>query len=33
VAWSIKSVAVLDPREILEKGFDGAAMKIVRSYN
>jgi len=33
VAWSIKSLAVLDPREVLEMGFDGAAMKIVRSYN
>jgi hypothetical protein len=33
VTWSIKSVAVLDPSEVLEKGFDGAAMKIVRSYH
>jgi hypothetical protein len=32
VAWSIKSLAVLDPEEVLEKGFDAAAMKIVRSY-
>jgi hypothetical protein len=33
VAWSIKSLAVLDPMEVLEKGFDAAAMKIVRSYH
>jgi hypothetical protein len=33
VTWSIKSLAVLDPGEVLEKGFDGAAMKIVRSYH
>jgi hypothetical protein len=33
VAWAIKSLAVLDPSEVLEKGFDGAAMKIVRSYH
>ena len=32
VAWSIKSLAVLDPDEVLEKGFDAAALKIVRSY-
>jgi hypothetical protein len=32
VAWSIKSRAVLNPKEVLEKGFDAAAMKIVRSY-
>jgi hypothetical protein len=33
VAWAIKSLAVIDPAEVLEKGFDGAAMKIVRSYH
>ena len=33
VAWAIKSLSVIDPAEVLEKGFDGAAMKIVRSYH
>ena len=32
VAWSIKSRVVLNPEEVLEKGFDAAAIKIVRSY-
>ena len=32
VAWSIKSLAVLDAKEVLEKGFDAATLKIVRSY-
>ena len=32
VAWFIKSLAVLDPKEVLEKGFEAAAMKIIRSY-
>jgi hypothetical protein len=33
VAWAIKSIAALDSNEVLEKGFDGAAMKIIRSYH
>jgi hypothetical protein len=32
VAWSIKSLAVLDPKKVLEDGFDAATLKIVRSY-
>jgi hypothetical protein len=32
VAWSIKSLIVLNPREVLDKGFDAAALKIIRSY-
>jgi len=28
----IKSVAILDPKEVLEKGFDAVAMKIIHSY-
>jgi len=32
VAWSIKSLAVLDPDEVLQKGFDAATLRIVRSY-
>jgi hypothetical protein len=31
VAWYLMSRCVLDPKEILEKGFDAIAMKIVRS--
>jgi hypothetical protein len=26
VAWSIKSLAALNPKEVLEKGFDSAAL-------
>ena len=32
VAWLIKSLAVLDPKEVLEKGFDAAAMKMIRGH-
>ena len=32
VAWLIKSIEILDPEEVLEKGFDAVALKIVRSY-
>jgi len=32
VAWLIKSRAVVNPAEVLEKGFDAVAMKIRRSY-
>ena len=32
VGWLIKSLAVLDSKEVLEKGYEAAAMRIVRSY-
>jgi hypothetical protein len=32
VAWLIKSLTVLDPKEVLEKGFDAAAMKMLRGH-
>jgi Mannosylglycerate hydrolase MGH1-like glycoside hydrolase domain len=32
VAWLIKSRAVLDPDDVLERGFDAVAMRLVRSY-
>ena len=32
VAWLIKSRAVLKPEEVLEKGHDAVALRIVRSY-
>jgi mannosylglycerate hydrolase MGH1-like protein len=32
VAWSIKSLVVLKSEEVLQKGFEAAAMKLVRSY-
>ena len=32
VAWLIKSRAILKPEEVLEKGYDAVALKIVRSY-
>jgi hypothetical protein len=32
VAWSIKSRIVLNPKEVLDHGFDAAALKIIRSY-
>ena len=31
VAWSIKSMAVLDPADVLKKGFDRTAMKLARA--
>jgi hypothetical protein len=31
-AWLIKSLAILDPKDVLEKGYDSVAMKIIRSY-
>ena len=30
--WLLKSRIVLKPDEVLEKGFDAVALKIVRSY-
>jgi len=32
VAWMLKSRAVLDPQEVLTKGYDSVAMKLVRTY-
>jgi hypothetical protein len=32
VAWLLKSRIVLEPDEVLEKGYDAVALKIVRSY-
>ena len=32
IAWILKSRAILKPEEILEKGYDAVALKIVRSY-
>jgi len=32
VAWLLKSRAILKPDEILEKGYDAVALKIVRTY-
>jgi Mannosylglycerate hydrolase MGH1-like glycoside hydrolase domain len=32
VAWLIKSMEVLDPEEVLQKGYESVALKIVRSY-
>jgi hypothetical protein len=32
VAWFLKSMAILDPDEVLENGYDAVALKIVRSY-
>ena len=31
VSWLLMSLAILDPKEVLEKGFDAAALKIVLS--
>jgi hypothetical protein len=31
-SWSIKSLAVLKAEEVLDRGFEAAAMKIIRSY-
>jgi hypothetical protein len=31
VAWFMMSRCVLDPKEILEKGFEAVAMKVVRA--
>ena len=33
VAWAIKSQAILDPKDILEKGHDAVVMRIVREYH
>ena len=33
VAWSIKSLAVLNPAEVLNKGFEAAAMRMDKSAN
>jgi len=33
VAWSIKSLAVLNPDEVLKKGFNVAAMRMQKSVN
>jgi hypothetical protein len=32
VAWLLKSRAILKPEEVLEKGYDAVALKIVRTY-
>jgi hypothetical protein len=32
VAWLLKSRAILKPEEILDKGYDAVALKIVRTY-
>jgi mannosylglycerate hydrolase MGH1-like protein len=32
VVWLLKSRAILKPEEVLEKGFDAVALKIVRTY-
>jgi hypothetical protein len=32
VAWFIKSRMVLEPQEVLEKGYDAVALKLIRSY-
>src|SRR5262245_61010776 len=32
VAWFLKSRITVQPEEVLEKGFDAVALKIVRSY-
>jgi hypothetical protein len=32
VAWFLKSREVLKPEDVLEKGYDAIALKIVRSY-
>jgi glycogen debranching enzyme len=32
IAWHLKSRAILKPAEVLEKGYDAVALKIVRSY-
>jgi hypothetical protein len=29
--WLLASLAILDPKEVLEKGFDAAALKIIPS--
>jgi len=33
VAWSIKSLAVLNPDDVLKKGFDSAAMRMQKPEN
>jgi hypothetical protein len=32
VAWLLKSRAILKPEEVLEKGYDAVALKLVRCY-
>src|SRR5262245_42682834 len=32
IAWLMKSVSILDPKEVLQKGFDAAAMKMIRGH-
>jgi hypothetical protein len=31
-AWLLKSIAILDPKEVLDKGFDAAGMKMIRGH-
>ena len=31
-AWLIKSIAILDPKEVVEEGFDAAGMKMIRGH-
>jgi mannosylglycerate hydrolase MGH1-like protein len=32
IAWWIKSMEIMDPQEVLQKGYDAVGLKIVRSY-
>jgi hypothetical protein len=32
IAWLMKSTSILDPKEVLQKGFEAAAMKMVRGH-
>jgi hypothetical protein len=32
IAWLMKSTSILDPKEVLQKGFDAAAMKMIRGH-
>jgi len=32
IAWLMKSVSILDPKEVLQKGFDAAAMKMIKGH-
>ena len=32
IAWIMKSLVVLDPKEVLAKGFDAAAMKMISGH-
>jgi hypothetical protein len=32
VAWFIQSLVTLDPKEVLQRGFDAAALKLNRGH-